>query len=183
MDKSDKLELEASNIPDFKFCLTESSKQDKQFLPLRAEAKASGWDVRCAQNLELIPGKYYKIPLGIKTFSPDGWWLELKPRSSTFGKKFIHCLYGTIDESYEGELIFACTYLPSEFLQLHYINNCPSQNYDTLKLSFGEAIGQIIPVKRQEMTVTEVVEEEFKALCSKRNASRGTGGFGSTDKK
>ncbi len=179
MDKSDKLELEASNIPDFKFCLTESSKQDKQFLPIRAEPKASGWDVRCAQNLELKPGDYYKIPLGIKTFSPDGWWLELKPRSSTFGKKFINSLIGTIDETYEGELIFACTYLPSDFLQ----SNSPSKNYNTLKLSFGEAIGQIIPIKRQEMTVTEVVEEEFKALCNKRNASRGSGGFGSTDKK
>jgi dUTPase len=160
-----------SEVPIFKFNLVDHYEANKILLPTRGTPKATGWDVRVGvESIEARPGQHIKIPLGFRVFAPVGWWLELRPRSSTFAKKHLHALYGVIDEDYEGECIFACQYLPDV--------KCLGND---LELVFGDAIGQIIPVRRQEMTVQEVNNEEFAILCKERNALRGTGGFGSTD--
>ena len=90
--------------PLFKFALREDLTADKRFLPTRATPRSSGWDVRCAQEnrepLVIRPGQYVRIPLGFRILPPTGWWLELKPRSSTFAKKFLNSLYGTIDNDF-----------------------------------------------------------------------------------
>lgn len=157
-------------IPTFKFALKQDLKNAEQFIPTRAESKATGWDVRSAENRVIHPLGYAKIQLGFRAFCPDGWWLELKPRSSSFAKKSLHALYGTIDETYEGQMIFACQYIPDSICN------------DSIEISFGEAIGQLIPVKRREMNVEVISNEEYDKLCGQRNASRGAGGFGSTSK-
>jgi len=181
-------------IPTYKFALREDLKEEKQFLPTKAEPKATGWDVRAAmpdrQSLILKPFQHAKIPLGFRGFCPDGWWYELKPRSSTFGKKFLHALYGTIDETYEGELVFACQYIPTfDMQELVYENEFEfrdkvsliiSNSLADLVINFGDAIGQIIPIERQEMRVLEISNQEYNSDCEQRDAERRTGGFGST---
>lgn len=184
------------NVPTYKFALREDLKNNLEFLPTRGEPKASGWDVKCAEKngVKLRPGQKAKIKLGFRGFCPEGWWYELKPRSSTFGKKDLHSLYGTIDELYEGELVFACQYIPefnvTQAGLLRYgefssdgTDLATLKNFPILEINFGEAIGQIIPVRRQEMQVEFISNEEYDRLCSERNGVRGTGGFGSTDSK
>lgn len=168
-----------NNPPVFKFTIKPeisrgmaSSLGPEDFLPKKGSEKATGWDVRAAEPVRLRAGQYVKIPLGFRVFAPDGWWLELRPRSSTFAIKHAHALYGVIDEDYEGQCLFACQYVP----------DISSLGMD-LKIEFGEAIGQIIPVRREEMIVESVTEEEYQQLVKQRNLSRGVGGFGSTDKK
>lgn len=166
------------DIPIFKFALREDVKDDSRFIPTRGEPKATGWDVRAAmvdrKPLILKPFDLVKIPLGVRGFCPDGWWFEIKPRSSSFTKKNLHALYGTVDETYEGELIFACQYIP-EATPMGDI-------HPNLTIEFGDAIAQIIPIKRQVMMVEAVSNEEYATLCSERGAQRGAGGFGSTGK-
>jgi dUTPase len=185
--------------PIYKFAVREGL--GKEFLPTRAEPKASGWDVRAdlQEPLVLKPFQHARIPLGFRAFCPEGFWLELKPRSSTFAKKFLHSLYGTIDETYEGMMIFACQYIPDLDLDL-WQHRADTYNLDptiygtlknvltaklcpTLTISHGDAIGQLIPIKRQEMEVEEASNEEYDELCKIRNAERGAGGFGSTENK
>lgn len=176
-------------IPIYKFatCL-----EDPQFLPTRGEPKATGWDVRASLNpgesLTILPMEHVKIPLGFRAFCPEGWWLELRPRSSTFGKKNLHSLYGVIDETYSGQLLFACQYIPQitivNSLKYGYIfgvDRVDSQiEAEPLVINHGDAIGQIVPIKRQEMIVSSVSNEEYEQLCKERNAIRKDGGFGST---
>lgn len=253
--------------PQFKFALREDLKDNKEFLPSRAEPLASGWDVKAAWNADdadvndynyvempydrdkyqlfnskssgiiylcekevptvkskkfkgametgkpkivsaYIPaGEYIKIPTGFKILAPEGWWVELKPRSSTFAKKFCHSLYGTIDNGFYNELLFAIQYLPEENLYTHnhnielktiddYYNNSTQELSQTqletqyLKIDQGEAIAQIIPVRLQNMEVLEISNEEFDAQSTiqkeKIKAQFGNvrdGGIGSTDKK
>ena len=163
-------------LPIFKFALVERAKEDKKFLPTRAELCATGYDVRAClttpsrKALIIRPGQYVKIPLGFRAFIPEGWWLELKPRSSSFAKKNLHCLYGTIDEHYPQEFILAAQYLPD-------INSMGKD----LIIEYGEAIGQLIPVERQSMVVEEVSNEEIEQLYKNRPTER-SGGFGSTSK-
>lgn len=175
-------ELFGDEVPEYKFALRENLNGDEKFLPTRAEPKATGWDVRAAQvdkkPIIVRPLEQIKIPLGFRSFCPDGWWFEIKPRSSTFVKKNLHALYGTIDETYEGEAIFACQYIPAAE---------PYKNWDCyvtnnqLKIEFGDAIGQIIPIRRQEMKTGNWTNEEYDNACKERNSIRGAGGFGSTD--
>lgn len=180
-----------SNIPVYKFALREDLKDDNQFMPTRGEPKATGWDVRAAfpdrKTLLVGPFQHVKIPLGIRGLCPDGWWYEMKPRSSTFAKKNLHTLYGTIDETYEGELIFACQYIPT--LQLYkpeilyvYGIEITKESKSALEINFGDAIGQIIPIRRQEMEVQKISNEEINDAYKQRAAVRGAGGFGSTGK-
>ena len=153
-------------LPIFKFALNVGLSDE--FLPIKGSERASGWDVRSVRTVILDPYNYTKIDLGFRMFSPPGWWMELRPRSSTFAKKHLHALYGVIDEDYEGQCVFACQYLPMDRINGQLI------------IEPGEAIGQMIPVKRQEMIVERVSNEEYESLCKNRNTSRGSGGFGST---
>lgn len=181
-----------NTTPIFKFALREDLKDQRQFLPTKAEEKATGWDVRVAlqpgqETLTVNPMDYVKIPLGFRAFCPPGWWFELKPRSSTFAKKNLHALYGTIDETYEGELVFAAQYVVTQTILEFFTNIMGRTNYREtpnreLILTHGEAIGQIVPVRRQEMIVEAVSNEEYDQLCNARAGVRGAGGFGSTGK-
>ena len=159
--------------PTYHFALRQDLQEDnlRQFLPNQGEPQATGYDVRAAQHdrepIVVSSGEYVKIPLGFRGFCPEGWWYKLEPRSSTFAKKNLHALCGIIDETYENELVFAAQYLPAD----------PTAK---LTINFGDAIGQIIPVKRQLMTVQYVTNDEMNVLYKERGGQRGTGGFGST---
>jgi len=165
-------DLNKENLPIFKFAVREDLKDcDISFLPERAEPYATGWDVKAApkDRLPIIiePGQYFKIPLGFRAFPPDGWWLQLFPRSSSLTKKHMHNLIGIIDEHYSLEILFAGQYCPDPVFR------------PPLKIQFGEAIGQIIPVKREIIITQNIGNEEFDDLCSARQSVR-NGGFGST---
>jgi dUTP pyrophosphatase len=174
----------AEYVPEFIFTIIDGL--DESFTPTRSDSVSTGWDVRAAEDVVLLPTARTLIPLGIKCFAPPGYWLELRPRSSTFGKKSLHALYGVIDNNYEGQLFFACQWIPN-FYEIIY--DCMDNNgaltmylNRQLKIEKGERIGQIIPVKRQEMSIKTVSNSEFKVLCDNRGLQRGAGGFGSTGK-
>lgn len=156
-------------IPIFQFALRDDLEDDKSFLPIKATEGSAGWDVACAfknhQSNTIQPGEYVKIPLGIRSITPRGFWYEIKPRSSSFVKKKLHALYGTIDSDFRFELHFCAKYDGDE----------------PLVLEMGEKIGQIIPIKLQEMEVQEIPNEEFDKFCQAEKNTR-TGGFGSTSK-
>ena len=181
-------------IPEFKFAVSErvgsvcptsvtdpKTGEQKEivasdFMPGRAREKDTGYDVRCAEpdGIAISPHCYFKIPLGIRMFAPEGWWVELRPRSGTFLKEHIHALYGVIDELYENELVFAGCFVPDRCKLIAANSN--------LVIPFGFRIGQLVPVKRQAMICTEVSNEELDRLYAERNGARGTGGFGSSGK-
>jgi dUTPase len=160
-------------VPEYRFALREDIKDDLRFLPTRGEETATGWDVRACfpdkKELVIRDGQYVKIPLGFRAYCPEDWWLKIAPRSSSFVKKSLQALYGVIDETFEGEMQFCAKFDP----------DLRSLGQD-LVIKHGDAIGQLIPVKRQEMKVSSVSNEEYDELCKVRNSVRGANGFGST---
>ena len=159
--------------PRFKFALREDLKDEKQFLPKKAEEHSTGYDVRAAfenkKDLVLNSREYFKIPLGFRSYCPEGWYYQLHPRSSSFAKKQMHNLIGIIDESWEGQTLFAGQYLPENV-------------EDQLIIKFGEPIGQIIPLKRYTSVFEEISNKDLDSLFIKRDFARKSGGFGSTNK-
>ncbi len=119
------------------------------------------------KDLRIHPGEYVKIPLGFRCIASPGWWLELKSRSSSFTKKKLHALYGTIDFDYRGNCFYCAKY----------------DGNSHMVLKFGEKIAQIIPVKLREMEVISISNEEFDKCVSEENDNtRKEKGFGSTSK-
>jgi dUTPase len=171
-------------IPEFKFAVREDIEDIGKFLPTKAKSHDTGWDVRCAEpdGVVLEPFDCACIPLGIRMYAPEGWWLELRPRSSTHAKKHLNCLYGVIDEGYENELLLSCQWLPPLVTAQRYCGittpGYPSE--EKLIIEYGERIGQVRPINRELMAVSGITNEEFDNLCKIRNGERGTGGFGST---
>jgi dUTPase len=173
-----------TEVPVYKFAFTNelikscrgTEFRPEDFLPTRAEPDATGWDVRCAdpEGFTLKPECYYMMSLGFKGFIPDGWWADLKPRSSTFHKRNCHALYGTIDMTFPKEWKFLCQYMPDA-------SKCYGRK-DHVRVEFGDRIAQIIPVKLQEMIPEISSIEEVERLHHTRGSIR-TGGFGSTDLK
>lgn len=168
-------------VPTYYFALTEELAEackgtkfkSEDFIPTKSEPDASGWDVRCAQpdGLDLTSCCYYTIPLGFRSYCPKGWWAKLDPRSSSFTKRHMHALYGNIDETYPKQWFFACQYIPDGCA----LNN---KNYPT-RLEFGDRIGQLIPVRKQEMNVEVLTNAAIEEKYIKRDAVR-KDGFGSS---
>ena len=173
-----------NTTPIFKFAIREDLKDcSALFLPSKANSTDTGYDVRAAfpdrKPLEVLPGTWLKIPLGFRAIPEEGYWYEIRPRSSTFAKKHLNCLYGVIDYGYRNELVLAC-----KFEGLRTITVVPGGSLlqEGITIDFGEALGQIIPVKLQTMHVQEISNEEYDIFCKNENNAR-TGGFGSSDEK
>lgn len=162
-------------VPNFIFSVNEGL--DSSFLPNQTDPTATGYDVRSSKNYELIPYQYNLIDLGIRAIIPDGWWLQLNARSSSFAKIHLHYLTGIIDQSYTGQIKFACQWIPD------------SQNLkelaDTghLKINKGDRIGQLVPYRLEKMNVELVSETQFDILAKERVAIRNPAGFGTTGKQ
>jgi dUTP pyrophosphatase len=79
---------------------------DDEMPILNRNEKTQDWiDLRSCENVELIPGKFYLIPLGVAMQLPTGYEAHVAPRSSTFKKYGIVQVnsVGVIDESYCGD--------------------------------------------------------------------------------
>ena len=157
--------------PIFRFALCEELQDcGDLFLPTKSEELSTGYDVRAytPNRLDLIikPFEYFKISLGFSSFCPTNWYYQLHPRSSSFTKKYMHNIIGIIDESWEGITLFAGQYLPN--------------NNDNLVIKFADKIGQIIPIKRQDIVINHISNEEYNKLSEVRNGIRKDQGFGST---
>ena len=68
--------------------------------------KGGDWiDLRCGERVELEPGDYQQIPLGIAVQLPEGYEAIIIPRSSLFMKHGVVAANSValIDESYCGD--------------------------------------------------------------------------------
>ncbi|MBO4629949.1 MAG: dUTP diphosphatase [Treponema sp.] len=121
---------------------------------------AAGADV-CAfltEPVTIAPGSFVMIPTGLFFEIPQGYEIQVRPRSGLAAKNGITVLNtpGTIDSDYRGELkIILINLGASAFV----VNN-------------GERIAQII--------VSPVTVADFKLTDSLSDTERGEKGFGST---
>jgi dUTP pyrophosphatase len=127
-------------------------------LPAYATPGAAGMDVVAAEDVDLAPGKRHAVATGYKMAIPQGYEIQVRPRS---GLAFKHGISvpntpGTIDSDYRGEL------------KILLINH----GSEPFAIRRGERIAQLVPA-----AVTLAEFDEVDELCQ---TARGTGGFGST---
>ncbi len=127
-------------------------------LPAYATGGAAGMDVVAAETLTLRPGQRYAVPTGFSVAIPDGYEIQVRPRS---GLAFKHGITvpntpGTIDSDYRGEL------------RVLLINH----GMHEFKIERGDRIAQLV--------LAPVVFAAWDEVDELDDTERGAGGFGST---
>ncbi|MES2782733.1 MAG: dUTP diphosphatase [Pseudomonadota bacterium] len=127
-------------------------------LPEYATSGAAGMDICAAESLILRVGKRHAVATGFAFAIPEGYEVQVRPRSGLALKNGITCLNtpGTIDSDYRGEVKVILANLGE----------------DDFTITKGDRIAQIVvaPVTKGAMIEVESLDE----------TTRGTGGFGST---
>lgn len=129
-------------------------------LPVYASSLAAGADVKAHLTQEIIlqPGQRALIPTGLKFAIPEGFEIQVRPRSGLAFKQGITVLNspGTIDADYRGEL--------GVILMNH--------GTESFTVTPGMRIAQIV--------LAPVLVAEFVAQETLTTTARGCGGFGHT---
>ena len=131
-------------------------------LPAYETIGSAGMDVRAAVTEEdpimLQPGERAMIPTGLSVAIPQGYEIQVRPRSGLAAKHGLTCLNtpGTIDSDYRGEIKVILINLGQE----------------AFTIQRGERIAQLVLAP-----VTQLAWEEVDSLDE---TERGAGGFGST---
>jgi len=120
---------------------------------------AVGMDLCAAKSVSLTPGEIQLIPTGIKVAVPEGYELQIRPRSGLAiqGLGMVNSP-GTIDNDYRGEI------------KICLINLGKS----TFVIKKGERIAQAV--------LSPVVRARIRCVDYLDSTSRGKGGFGHTGK-
>ncbi len=131
-------------------------------LPIYASSGAAGADLRAnypgKAGVVLAPGARALVPTGLRLAIPEGYEVQLRPRSGLALKYGVTLANapGTIDSDYRGPL----------GVILINLGNAP------FEVAHGARIAQ--------MVVAPVVVAEFKLTETLEGTVRGAGGFGST---
>lgn len=135
---------------------------DKIELPKYETSGAAGMDVRANITEPIVLGSLERtlVPTGLKIAIPEGYEVQVRPRSGLALKHGITLLNtpGTIDSDYRGELKMIIANISK----------------DAYTINPGERIGQLVlnKVEQIEWEVVETLDE----------TERGAGGFGHTGK-
>ena len=127
-------------------------------LPGYASDGAAGMDVCAAEGLTLKVGRRHAVATGLSFAIPQGFEVQVRPRSGLALKHGITCLNtpGTIDSDYRGEVKVILANLGDE----------------DFVIQRGDRIAQLVVA-----AVTHAAMIEVETLD---NTARGAGGFGST---
>ena len=132
-------------------------------LPSYESPLASGFDIRAQldKTIQLEPGQRALLPTGLAFEIPQGFEIQVRPRSGLAIKKGITLLNtpGTIDADYRGEIKIILVNISNE----------------DFVVNDGERIAQMVIARHEQAEWIEVEELE--------ETSRGAGGFGSTGTK
>ena len=132
-------------------------------LPKYETSGSSGMDLAANinTNIELDSGKSTIIPTGLSLAIPEGYEVQIRPRSGLAAKNNISVLNtpGTIDADYRGEI------------QVILINLSDK----TFIIEKGLRIAQ--------MVVCPIIQAELEEVNELDNTTRGKSGFGSTGTK
>lgn len=127
-------------------------------LPSYATAGAAGMDVVAAEDVTLAAGARHAVATGFAIAIPDGFEVQVRPRSGLALKHGITCLNtpGTIDSDYRGEVKVI-------------LANLGDAAFDVKR---GDRIAQLVPapVTRASLAESDMLDD----------TDRGDGGFGST---
>jgi dUTP pyrophosphatase len=129
-------------------------------IPKYMTTGSAGCDVKAClpQPLEILPGKRAAVPTGLAFGIPEGYEVQVRPRSGLSIKQGLTVVNspGTIDSDYRGEVMVLMINLGAE----------------PVRLQHGDRIAQLV--------IKKVEQIQWKSVDDLSQTDRGAGGFGST---
>lgn len=125
--------------------------------PTYSDIGAAGMDIRASEEVVLYPHQITKVKTGLHVEIPRWHYGALVGRSGMAAKGIL-AHYGTIDESYRGEIAVI-------------LFNTTDDRY---KVAVGDRVAQLI--------IQPYVRVDFEVVEELSETSRGEGGFGSSGK-
>jgi len=132
----------------------------KAVMPHFAHKGDSGFDLYTLDTVILGAGERRILPTGLKVCLPEGFEIQIRPRSGISAKTPLTVLLGTVDSGYRGEIGVI-------------VHNTSKGEY---VIKEGERIAQGVVMRVPHVVFMEIAEKDLPP------SSRGTNGFGSTGK-
>ncbi|MEK5057682.1 deoxyuridine 5'-triphosphate nucleotidohydrolase [Paenibacillus sp. FSL H7-0326] len=126
-------------------------------IPQYAKPGDSGFDLVAVEDVYMPAGETCKIPIGLAFEIPEGYEMQIRPRSGMTSKTKIRVQLGTIDSGYRGEVSVIADNIAK--MASYYVHK-------------GERIAQGV--------IAPVVKVEFEEVEELSTTERGSGGFGHT---
>jgi len=130
-------------------------------IPSYATSGSAAFDIASCEQVTILPGTTVKVRTGLSFEIPEGYELEIRPRSGlSYNSKIrLSNSPGTIDSDYRGEVHFILDNLMTKFPNPYTI-------------MIGQRLGQGI--------IRKVDQVEFEEVTDLTETERGDKGFGSS---
>ncbi|WP_082687936.1 dUTP diphosphatase [Bacillus halotolerans] len=152
--------------------------------PTYAHATDAGFDLVAAEDVIIEPGATACVPTGLAFEIPEGYEMQIRPRSGITLKTPLRVQLGTVDCGYTGEV----GVIVDNIAQVRYasqprimrgilagdddFNGVKPTDYNVIKIRKGDRIAQAV-IKPVEQAV-------FTEVDALGDSDRGAGGFGSS---
>lgn len=153
-------------------------------LPLYANVNDAGMDVYALEDITILPGETKLIKLGIKVAIPEGYEIQVRPRSGQSLKTKLRIANspGTIDSGFRDELGVIVENIdnPIRDIQFHYDDN---RKLIVDSIATGAPIEITKGQRFAQLVLTKVYHADFYKVDSVDNIGiNRNGGFGSSGK-
>lgn len=132
--------------------------KDTAVLPIYQSLGASGFDLTAAETLEIPPNSTGLVSTGLAMELPEGYEIQIRPRSGLSLKTPLKVLLGTLDSDYRGPI----------GVIVYNTSNTPQKVLQGTRIAQG--VLQAVP------------QADFVLADDLNDTKRGSGGFGSTGK-
>jgi dUTP pyrophosphatase len=161
-------------------------------LPVYANPSDSGFDLVATEDVIIEPGETKLVPTGLAFELPEGFELQIRPRSGVTLKTKLRVQLGTVDAGYRGEVgvivdNIACY---SDMFDIptvdgYYVIYGIDGGYHHATDDIDEGGSYIIRKgdRIAQGVLAPVAHAQFEEVSELGESQRGAGGFGSTGVK
>ncbi|ANY71681.1 deoxyuridine 5'-triphosphate nucleotidohydrolase [Paenibacillus ihbetae] len=152
-------------------------------IPKYAKPGDSGFDLVAVEDVHILPGETTKVKTGLAFEIPEGFEMQIRPRSGVTSITKLRVQLGTIDAGYRGEVSVIvdnisqceeghCIGIDGKTIYLRLGGEKVDQPEGNYLIRKGDRIAQGV--------IAPVTHTTFEEADELGETERGTGGFGST---
>jgi dUTP pyrophosphatase len=164
-------------------------------IPQYAHSGDSGFDLVAVEDVIVEPGQTVKVRTGLAFEIPEGYEMQIRPRSGITTKTKLRVQLGTIDSGYRGEV----SVMVDNIAQVINMQVCGKSYVRTSssRLSvdgreiwvLGDKPQELLPIgtylirkgdRIGQAVIVPVIHAEITEVDELTDTERGSGGFGST---
>lgn len=143
---------------------------ENAIIPIYQTSGASAFDLHILEDVTIKPGQTVLIPLGLAFDIPDGFEIQIRPRSGVSLKTdlLIKNSPGTIDKDYTGEV------------KLIIKNNAYLSVDEDNNIVYPEAVTIEKGTRLAQAVLCNVIQADIVEVTEIKDTERSSGGFGHT---